>query len=61
MQKLHGKGGEPVPVQIKCSVTECEYNENIECDAPMIQVDRNHTSSASNSEETKCETFKPRG
>ncbi|HOL18510.1 MAG TPA: DUF1540 domain-containing protein [Bacillota bacterium] len=48
-------------VEIKCSVTECEYNQNVKCDAPMIQVERNHTSAASNSEETKCETFKPRG
>ncbi len=50
-----------MPAEIKCSVTECEYNENIKCDAPMIQVDRNHTSAAINSEETKCETFRPKG
>ncbi len=48
-------------VEIKCSVTECEYNQNVKCDAPMIQVERNHTGEASSSDETKCETFKPRG
>lgn len=51
------KGGEPVP-DIKCTVTECEYNKNVKCDAPMIQVDRNHAASAMNSDHTKCETFK---
>ncbi|MBS3948942.1 MAG: DUF1540 domain-containing protein [Dethiobacter sp.] len=47
-----------MPVEIKCSVRECEYNQNIKCDAPMIQVNRNHTSAASSSDQTKCETFK---
>ncbi|SFR07780.1 DUF1540 domain-containing protein [Desulfoscipio geothermicus] len=45
---------------IKCSVTECDYNKAVECHAPMIQVDRNNSSSASNSDQTKCETFKPK-
>jgi len=45
---------------IKCSVTECEYNSNIKCDAPMIQVDHNGTSQSQNSDQTKCETFKPK-
>jgi len=44
--------------EIKCNVTECEYNSNIKCDAPMIQVNHNHTSKSQNSDETKCETFK---
>ncbi|ACV63104.1 protein of unknown function DUF1540 [Desulfofarcimen acetoxidans DSM 771] len=43
---------------IKCSVTECEYNSNVKCGAPMIQVDRNKVSSAGTSDQTKCETFK---
>ncbi|MBE3587885.1 MAG: DUF1540 domain-containing protein [Thermoanaerobacteraceae bacterium] len=46
--------------QIKCTVTECAYNTNVMCDAPMIQVDRNGVSKASNSPHTRCETFKPR-
>ncbi|AZK59789.1 DUF1540 domain-containing protein [Candidatus Desulforudis audaxviator] len=49
-----------MPGEIKCTVTECEYNRNVKCDAPMIQVDRNHASSAKSSDETKCETFKRR-
>jgi hypothetical protein len=43
---------------IKCSVTECSFNKSVECHAPMIQVERNNASSASNSDQTKCETFK---
>lgn len=45
---------------IKCSVTECQYNSNVMCDAPMIQVEHNGTSSSANSDQTKCETFKPK-
>lgn len=45
---------------IKCNVSECQYNHNVSCDAPMIQVDRDGVSKASNSPHTKCETFKPR-
>lgn len=45
---------------IKCTVTECQYNSQIMCDAPMIQVDHSGAPSSSNSEETKCETFKPK-
>jgi hypothetical protein len=44
--------------EIKCSVTECAYNQNIRCGAPMIQVERNYASNAKSSNETKCETFK---
>lgn len=50
----------PVAQQIKCSVSECQYNSDMVCDAPMIQVDRNGVSKASHSPQTKCETFKPR-
>ncbi|RKO65519.1 DUF1540 domain-containing protein [Desulfofundulus salinus] len=50
-----------MPQQIKCSVSECQYNSDLACDAPMVQVDRNGVSKASNSPQTKCETFKPRG
>jgi len=45
---------------IKCNVTECDFNESVECAAPMIQVNRNRTSSADTSDQTKCETFKPK-
>ncbi len=46
--------------EIKCTVTECDYNKSVECHAPMIQVNRNNTSAANNSDQTKCETFKPK-
>ena len=49
-----------MPQTIKCSVTECQYNSDVMCDAPMIQVNRSASSEASKSEETKCETFKPK-
>jgi hypothetical protein len=45
---------------IKCSVSECKFNSEMICGAPMIQVDRNGVSKASQSLQTKCETFKPR-
>lgn len=45
---------------IKCTVTECQYNSQIMCDAPMIQVDHNGVPNTSNSDQTKCETFKPK-
>ncbi|MCL2336507.1 MAG: DUF1540 domain-containing protein [Firmicutes bacterium] len=45
---------------IKCNVTECGFNNSVECAAPMIHVDRNSTKSAGTSEHTKCETFKPK-
>lgn len=43
---------------IKCTVTECKWNNAIECHAPMIQVDHNGSSFADSSDQTKCETFK---
>ncbi|MFA4885170.1 MAG: DUF1540 domain-containing protein [Desulfotomaculaceae bacterium] len=43
---------------IKCSVSECKWNNAVECHAPMIQVDRNGSGTADNSDQTKCETFK---
>ncbi|MBM7856070.1 hypothetical protein JOC37_002495 [Desulfohalotomaculum tongense] len=49
-----------MPQNIKCNVTECQYNSNVMCDAPMVQVNRNNASQSSKSDETKCETFKPR-
>jgi hypothetical protein len=45
---------------IKCSVNECKWNNAVECHAPMIQVDHNGASNANNSDQTKCETFKPK-
>lgn len=44
--------------EIKCDVTECAYNKNVKCAASMIQVAHNGVSNASNSDQTKCETFK---
>ncbi len=49
-----------MPGKIKCTVTECQYNSSIECAAPMIQVERNNSANAGNSDQTKCETFKPK-
>lgn len=46
---------------IKCTVTECHFNSDIQCHAPMIQVDRSGSSNTHNSDETKCETFKEKG
>ncbi|MGQ9512338.1 DUF1540 domain-containing protein [Thermodesulfitimonas sp.] len=43
---------------IKGNVTECQYNQNVKCAPPMIQVDRNGAGHAANSDQTKCETFK---
>lgn len=45
---------------IKCKVTECTYNSDVMCDAPMIEVDHNGVSQSHNSEETSCQTFKPK-
>ena len=45
---------------IKCTVTECQYNSEIMCDAPMIQVEHNGVAMSDNSDQTKCETFKPK-
>lgn len=45
---------------IKCTVTECQYNNDIRCDAPMIQVNHNNGAKVSQaSEETQCDTFRP--
>ena len=44
---------------IKCNVTECQYNREVQCDAPMIHVNRDgNLKKAQNSDNTKCETFK---
>lgn len=46
--------------QIKCTVTECQYNSDVMCDAPMIQVNHNGADSSASSDDTKCDTFKPK-
>lgn len=46
---------------IKCKVTECQYNSNVMCDAPMIEVDHSGTASSHTSDDTQCQTFKPQG
>jgi hypothetical protein len=46
--------------QIKCTVTECHYNSEVMCDAPMIQVNHNESDFSASSKDTKCDTFKPK-
>jgi hypothetical protein len=46
--------------KIKCSVLECEYNRNVMCEAPMIQVNHNKVKHSSESDHTQCDTFKPK-
>ncbi|MBO8128978.1 MAG: DUF1540 domain-containing protein [Peptococcaceae bacterium] len=43
---------------VKCNVSECSYNSNLKCAAPMIEIAKNNTAAANKSDETKCETFK---
>ena len=45
---------------IKCSVLECQYNRNVMCEAPMIQVNHNGVKNSMASQETQCDTFKPK-
>lgn len=40
--------------QIKCTVTECNFNKDVLCSAPMIEVTRNNTDNSSISDQTKC-------
>jgi len=45
---------------IKCSVSECKWNKAVQCQAPMIQVNHNGVNSSMASQETQCDTFKPK-
>lgn len=45
---------------IKCSVTECDYNRNVKCHAPMIQVNHNGVRHSKGSDQTQCDTFRPK-
>lgn len=46
---------------IHCSVEECVHNKNMRCAAKSIRVrSRNGSSNPHSSEDTNCETFKPR-
>ncbi|NLM22169.1 MAG: DUF1540 domain-containing protein [Peptococcaceae bacterium] len=45
---------------IKCTVQECHYNKDVMCDAPMIQINHSGVRRANGSEETQCDTFKPK-
>jgi len=47
--------------KIKCKVTECNYNADVMCDAPMVEVDHNGVSQSNTSDQTLCQTFKPKG
>ncbi len=44
--------------KIKCTVLECQYNKNVMCEAPMIQVNHNGVKSSMDPQETQCDTFK---
>ena len=46
--------------KIKCTVLECQYNRNVVCEAPMIQVNHNGVENSESSRETQCDTFKPK-
>jgi hypothetical protein len=46
---------------IKCHVSECHYNRDVMCSAPMIQVDHCGAGKSKESEDTQCDTFKPKG
>lgn len=45
---------------IKCAVEECMYQENTVCNAPSIEVRTSRGRRAAASDDTCCETFKPR-
>ncbi|TDA69933.1 MAG: DUF1540 domain-containing protein [Clostridia bacterium] len=45
---------------IKCAVEECMYQDNTECNAPAIEVRSSRGRRAAASDDTCCETFKPR-
>ena len=49
-----------MPQTIKCTVTECQYNADVMCDAPMIQMNHNGSDRSGSSDETKCDTFRPK-
>lgn len=46
--------------KIKCSVLECAYNRNVMCEAPMIQVNHSKVRHSRESDDTQCDTFKPK-
>jgi len=46
---------------IHCGVEECVHNKNMRCSAKSIRVrSRSGSGSAHSSEDTSCESFKPR-
>lgn len=47
-------------LQIHCAVEECVHNNNMRCAASTIRVRSRSTAGAHSSEDTSCETFKPR-
>lgn len=46
--------------KIKCSVSECAYNKQLLCHAPMIQVNHNGVNHSNKSRQTQCDTFRPK-
>jgi len=45
---------------IKCSVEECQYWDNMNCAAGAIEVRSNGDRKVNTSEGTKCHTFRPK-
>lgn len=43
---------------VKCDVSTCFYNDQKKCNASSIKVAKCNCSSATNENETECETFK---
>lgn len=46
--------------KIKCTVSECHFNKNMICGASAIQVNHNGASHSQQSDDTQCETFRPK-
>jgi hypothetical protein len=48
-------------INIHCAVEECSYNRSTHCTAPTIRIrSRSGVTNPHSSEDTNCETFKPR-
>jgi len=46
--------------KVKCSVQECQFNKDVMCYAPMIQVNHNGPGKSLSSDDTQCDTFRPK-
>lgn len=45
---------------VKCNVSNCSYNSNNYCSAKEIEVDNQNGSMSNSSDETTCNTFRPK-